>query len=342
MSTAPGHATTPATGGRWRVLWRIAGAVFLLALVAALVLTLRRQDWTVVGTLLARRGGPEVTLLLLASLAVNVLGLGFGFLAWRVILLELGPPVAAASVLRIFVVGFLSKYVPGKVPGMAATARVAHTAGVGLVRLAGAGALSMSLGLLTALTIGLFAGAEVLGDRAGWLLLAPAVLLAVLVWPQAVNRVAHWMLRLMRREPAGRMAAPRPIRLTVAWQSVSWVITGLHLWVLAVAMGAPPLRSLALTVGAFSLATAVGLVAVFTPDGIGVREAVLTAALAVVLPVPAAAVVALASRLVCTVAEIGMGSVALVAVEIARRRSRAATGAAVTKASTTTGDERYV
>lgn len=330
------------SAARRRVLWRIAAVAFVLALAVALVWTLRRQDWTVVGALLARRGGQEVTLLLLASLAVNVAGLAFGFLAWRVILLELGPPVPAAQVVRIFVVGFLSKYVPGKVLGLAATARVAHNGGVGLVRLASAGALSMSLGLLTALTIGLFAGAEVMGDQAGWLALAPAVLLAVLIRPQAVNRVAHWMLRVMRREPADRMAAPRSVRLTVAWQSVSWVITGLHLWVLAVAMGAPPLRSLALTVGAFSLATAVGLVAVFTPDGIGVREAVLTAALAVVLPVPAAAVVALASRLVCTVAEIGMGSVALVAVEIAQRRSRAATGAAGTEASTTTGDEQYV
>jgi len=325
-----------------RLLWRLAGTAFVLALGVFLVLTLRRQDWTVVGTLLAERGAGQVTLLLLGSLATNIVGLVFGFLAWRVILLELGPAVSTARVLRIFVVGFLSKYVPGKLPGLVATAKVANSGGVGLVRLASAGALSMSLGLLTALTVGLFAGVEIMGAQAGWLALAAAVLVAVLAWPQVVNRVSNRILRLTRREPADRMASARSIRLTVAWQSVSWILSGLHLWVLAMALGASPLRSLALCVGAFPLATAVGLVAVFTPDGIGVREAVLTAALTVVLPVPAAAVVALASRLVCTVAEIGMGSVVLVAAEIAHRRSPAPAGVTETKASTTTGDEQYV
>ncbi|MFD0473205.1 lysylphosphatidylglycerol synthase domain-containing protein [Nonomuraea thailandensis] len=113
------------------------------------------------------------------------------------------------------------------------------------------------------------------------------------------------------------------MRLAVTWQSLSWVVTGLHLWPLAIAMGAPASRSLLLCVGAFTLATSVGIAAVFIPDGIGVREAVLTAALSVVLPTPAAAVVALASRLVSTVSEVLLGAAALAIAEYLVRRGRA-------------------
>jgi glycosyltransferase 2 family protein len=56
------------------------------------------------------------------------------------------------------------------------------------------------------------------------------------------------------------------------------------------------------------------------PDGIGVREAVLAAALVAVLPAPAATVVALASRLVCTVSEVVLGAAALAVAEVLHRR----------------------
>jgi uncharacterized membrane protein YbhN (UPF0104 family) len=113
----------------------------------------------------------------------------------------------------------------------------------------------------------------------------------------------------------------------VALQTLSWLVSGLHLWLLAIAMGAPPVRSLALCVGGFGLATVVGLLAVVTPDGLGVREAVLLAVLATVLPVPAATIVALASRLVTTVGEVGLGGAALAVAELMqRRRSTVSTG----------------
>jgi uncharacterized membrane protein YbhN (UPF0104 family) len=88
-------------------------------------------------------------------------------------------------------------------------------------------------------------------------------------------------------------------------------------------MGAAPVRSLALCVGAFTLATSVGMLAIVIPDGLGVREAVLMAALAVVLPAPAAAVVALASRLVSTVSEVALGAAALTVAEVMVRRTPA-------------------
>ncbi|MFF3441217.1 lysylphosphatidylglycerol synthase domain-containing protein [Streptosporangium sp. NPDC002721] len=301
---------------------RVLMAAFALVLVGAVAVALAGQDWSVVSVMLARSDGGRIGLLLAGALLISMAGLGFGYLAWRAVLLELGPPVGEPRVARVFFVTFLSKYVPGKVPGLIAATKVATANGVGFGRLMGTAALSMSLVLLTGLTIGLLAGVHMLGTQVAWLVAAATVLVVVvLVRPQLVNHGARLVLRVLRRPDPARTASSRGIRLAVVAQAVSWLVTGLHLWLLAVAMGADPLPSLGLCVGAFTLATTVGMLTVVLPDGIGVREAVLTAALTVVLPAPAAAVVAVASRLVSTVGEVALGAAALGAAEIVLRRN---------------------
>jgi uncharacterized membrane protein YbhN (UPF0104 family) len=297
-------------------------AAFALAVLTAIVWTMSRLDWSVVGVLFTQRDAGQISLLLGGSLLASLAGLSLGFLGWRVVLLETGPPVSGPRVVRIFFVGFLSKYLPGRVPGMIAATKVATANGVTFARLMTTSALVMSLVLLSGFTVGLLAGVQLLGAQAAWLAGAAVLIVLVLVRPHIVNQGSALLLRLLRRPGAAKAASVRGVRLAVAWQSLSWVVTGLHLWPLAIAMGAPPSRSLMLCVGAFTLATSIGIASVFIPDGIGVREAVLTAALTVVLPAPAAAVVALASRLVSTVGEVLLGAAALATAEYLIRRGR--------------------
>ncbi|AQZ61731.1 hypothetical protein BKM31_09835 [[Actinomadura] parvosata subsp. kistnae] len=304
-----------------RGFWRAVAAVFTVAVVAAIGWSLSRLDWSVVGVLFTRRAAGEMSLLLGCSLLASVAGLSLGFLAWRVVLLELGPPVGEPRVVRVFFIGFLSKYLPGRVPGMLATAKVATSNGITFGRLMTTAALVMSLVLLSGFTVGLLAGVQLLGAQAAWLAGAAVLIAVVLVRPQLVNRGAALLLRLLRRPAAAKAASVRGVRLAIVWQSLSWTVTGLHVWPLAVAMSASPSRSLMVCVGAFTLATSLGIAAVFIPDGIGVREAVLTAALTLVLPAPAAAVVALASRLVSTVGEVLLGASALAVAEYLIRRT---------------------
>jgi len=313
-----------------RALVRALIAVFVLVLVGAVAVALAGQDWSVVAVVLARSDGGQIGLLLAGALLASTAGLGVGFLAWRVVLLELGPPVSGPRMLRVFFVGFLSKYVPGKIPGLIAMTKVATANGVTFGRWMGATALSMSLVILSGLTIGLLAGVHLLGTQVGWLVAAALLIVVVLVRPKLVNEGAYLLLRLLRRPDPAKAASARGVRLAVVVQSVSWLVTGLHLWLLAIAMGAEPVRSLGLCVGAFTLATTVGMLAIVIPDGIGVREAVLTAALTVVLPAPTAAVVALASRLVSTVSEVALGAVALGVAEVMIRRAPASIPAPVT------------
>ncbi|MEU4569107.1 lysylphosphatidylglycerol synthase domain-containing protein [Micromonospora sp. NPDC023956] len=306
---------------RWRLVWRWLGVLFAVAVAVAVVRALRGQDWSVVAVLLARRDGGQVGLLLAGALPAAAVGPLVGMLAWRAILRELGPPVATLRLLRVYLVGFLAKYVPGKLPGLVAAVKVAAANGVSVPRMLVSGTVTTVLVHLTGLTVGLLAGVRVLGDRVVWLALAALPVLVALCWPGLLGRLVALALRLTRRPGPAPAVSGRAVRAAIGWQTLSWLVSGVHLWLLAVAMGADAAAALPLCVGAFALATVLGVVAVVVPDGLGVREAVLVGALASVLPVPSAVAVAVASRLVTTVGEVVVGGVALAVVEVIHRRS---------------------
>ncbi|WP_216592615.1 lysylphosphatidylglycerol synthase domain-containing protein [Verrucosispora sioxanthis] len=141
---------------------------------------------------------------------------------------------------------------------------------------------------------------------------------------------AAWLLALvvslLTGATVGLAAGPEVFGASSGWLLLALLpVAAALIRPLAVAMGAPPLRALPLCLGAFGLGAVAGVIAVFAPDGIGVREVVVTAALSVILPIPVAGVVALVSRVVVTLSELATAGVGLlVAAAIIRRRPAAA------------------
>jgi hypothetical protein len=110
------------------------------------------------------------------------------------------------------------------------------------------------------------------------------------------------------------------VRRAIAAQSLSWLVSGHHLWLLAVVAGAPPGRSYLICVAGFAVATVAGILVMVAPDGIGVREAVLMVGLASVMPLPVATTVVLASRLVTALSDVAVGAVGLAVAQHMHRR----------------------
>ncbi|GAA4452072.1 lysylphosphatidylglycerol synthase domain-containing protein [Phytohabitans houttuyneae] len=313
-------AAEPVRRGRM-LLRRSLMGLMLVATAAFVVLALRGQDWsTVATTLRGQRPGFFASMAALAFLA-NAAGLVATMLSWRATLAGVGERVAAADAARIFYLGQFVKYVPGKVLGLVMSVQMGRSIGVPASRMSAAWLLALMISLLTGATVGLAAGPEVFGASSAWLVLAVLPVVAVLVRPHLVGLGTVLLARIRRRpEPPTALSGPG-IRRAVVAQLAAWLIGGTHLWFLAVAMGAPPLRSLPLCVGAFGLAAIAGVLAVFAPDGIGVREVVVLAALSIVLPVPVAGVVALVSRLVVALSELTTAGAGLLATEVVRRRA---------------------
>ncbi len=287
-------------------------AVFLLAAAIGIGYTLRGQGWHAIGRLWTRDNAG----LLLLSLGANAAGLALGAWSWRRLLVDLGGRVSVRDSARIWAAGMFGKYIPGRLWGMLAHVHMGRGAGVPTGRMAATFLVSFGIVMLTGAGIGTLAVTA--GQWWLWLAVASVPLAVGLARPDLITVVIGWLARLARRPAPDRAVTPAGMRAAIGLALASWAVAGLHVWALAVAAGADPLSALPAGIGGFALGTVAGSAALFLPDGWGARELTQIAALGAVLPLADAGAVALASRIVCIVAEVG-GAAAVMALTFRRK-----------------------
>jgi uncharacterized membrane protein YbhN (UPF0104 family) len=128
---------------------------------------------------------------------------------------------------------------------------------------------------------------------------AAVLTIAVLVWPPTARRLGRLVNATAPLEPLRPTAVFAGAVLTV----LSWGTYGAAFWMLT--RGLVPDTPLPLTaaIGAFTLGYILGVLALFAPGGVGVRELVLIGLLAPFLGSGGAVAVSIASRLLLTVLE---------------------------------------
>ncbi|MEQ4302785.1 lysylphosphatidylglycerol synthase domain-containing protein [Plantactinospora sp. B6F1] len=267
------------------------------------------RRWDEVPAVLGELSVPGV---LLAGLAAVAGGL-CGCLAWRAILADFGADLSLRCAARIFFVGQLAKYLPGKVWPILVQARLGRAYGVPGRASAAASLLAMLVTLGTGLLLTALA-LPVLGRRAvadyWWILLAlpPALLL---LWPALVNRILAVLLRLARREPMPRPLSLRGIGGAVGWSLATWLGYGTHLWLLLADVGAGGPDLLFGAIGAFAGSWSVGFLLAVAPAGVGPREVALPLLLGPTVAGSAALVATVLSRLLLTLVDLLLPAVAI-------------------------------
>lgn len=305
-----------AGGGRLRAVFVTA---FVVVAAGCAAYSLRGQDTAEAAAALAR---PRALGYLAAALALNVAGMLASMLSWRALLAGLGSRLGLLTATRIFFVALLGKYIPGPVWGVLAEVQLGRAVGVPAARMVTAYLLGIAVLILSAFTVGFGAAPALLGWQAVPLVVPLLAAMGCALRPDLVGRVIQRVARLVRVPARPERATRRGMPAAIAASVLSWVLLGLHLWVLALALGAPAGRSLPVCVGGFALATIVGALTLVLPDGVGVREVLLTVALAGVLSVPAAGIAAIASRLCCVATEVGVATAANLVVWARRRGAR--------------------
>jgi uncharacterized membrane protein YbhN (UPF0104 family) len=240
---------------------------------------------------------------LLAAQVLVVAGLLLTAGIWRTVVRGYGHDLPDRPARSIFFVGQLGKYIPGGVWSLGAQAAMATRYAVPPRVTVAVGLVFLGLHLLTAAPVAVL----VLPD-----LDAP---------PLAVALLGAGLLALAASpvvDRAGTWAAGAPLRLGSAVRVrillvmlVVWAAYGAASTLLVPPTGAPTgPGTAALVTGAVAAAYLVGVLVVIAPAGVGAREATLGLLLAPTLGVPAAAAVALLSRLVHTVGDLALAGVA--------------------------------
>ncbi len=301
--------------------WRIAQWIVGGAIIVAAGLHLAR-NWD------ALRSQPLVwdvkPALLVASAIVIWAMYAVLIAAWRAVLHGWGERLDGWTAARIWTVSSLGKYLPGKVWAIAGMALMAQRAGVAGWAATGSAVILQALavaagGAMVALTGTAALESRWPGFRAGLALLLAASLagLALMTWPPFVRRV----LRIARIDAGTVTPGSRAIVGGAVANLVAWGGYGLAFRLLAAGLLPDARLSLGLAVGAFTASYLAGLLFLPAPGGVGVRESVMVLMLQGPLGAGGALALAIASRILLTITELGAAAPFLL---ITRGRTRVA------------------
>jgi len=249
------------------------------------------------------------------------------FLCWKAVLADFGSRVPLSGGMRIFFIGQLGKYLPGKLWPILTQIRLgaeyrvpkrASAAAAGVFML-----LVLGTGLVLAAVTVPFLGGQAFSRY--WWTLAVLPLALAAMHPAILNRGLGLALRLARREPMPRPLTLRGIATAAFWCLPMWALFGVHTWALALDLGSANAVDLYLrSTGVFAASWSIGFLLGPLPAGAGPREAAFILLFGATLPTAQATVIALVSRLLITVGDVAWGLLALLGV----RKPAPADGAA--------------
>ncbi len=239
----------------------------------------------------------------LPTLGISLLFLCGGFvgdvLAWRFITKNPERRLSFAFCLAGTGLSIFTKYVPGKV--LVVLGRAAYTSerrGDPLIPLAGLSLNSQIISVWCGLMIG---ASALIQSEIG----AEWVFLLVLIWlglglviflELPIALLGRLLGRLIPSFVSPGLLPRRRITKVAICYSVYWILHGIGFYFLAVSLHSGPLPLV--LVAAFPLSATVGILALFFPGGLGVREAVITGILySAGLELSEAAGISVASRI---------------------------------------------
>jgi glycosyltransferase 2 family protein len=260
-----------------------------------------------------RQWQPNLMMLLLAMLMLFAIFVIHGWL-WNEIAARLGGvKLGFKSMLRVYFVSSLGRYIPGKIWQIAGLAMLAQRAGMSAVAATGA----MLVGQFGFLTTGLIYLSLILPDWGGQGPVLAAIVLTVLgagfFFVITSTRIGHDLRAALSRRFGQRFGNALMLLDNVQWKDaawwfglyvVTWALIGVA-FVVFVSAFVPLTASQQLHVaGTIAAAYLFGYVALFSPAGLGIREAVMVGLLTQVMPASAALVISVGSRLWFTAGEL--------------------------------------
>ena len=232
---------------------------------------------------------------------------------WRQIVAYLAGPLQTnlGQLPKVFFYSWIGRYVPGKVAYVVGRFVLGRTAGVSGPVLVGSivyeNVLLITTGAAFA-TLTLLPFLAIESESVLPYLALPFVAVggAVVLHPRVLGLIVRLGARLLGRElpEDGWLLTPGRLAKLVALFLVVHLVNGAGFYLLVTSVTSYSPRYLPLAAGAFALAGIVGMVSVFAPAGIGVREGILVAVLQTTMPIELAILVSLIARVWATVIDL--------------------------------------
>ncbi len=160
-----------------------------------------------------------------------------------------------------------------------------------------------------------------------WAALILVVVFFVMINPKIINFFLKRFGKLIKKDDMEiPMTYPDMLKVVLLFVA-NWLIVGAGFYLLSLSIYPDiPLSQMMYVGGVFALSAIIGILSIFAPSGIGVREGIMILGLALILPAGYPEVIAIVSRLWVTVAELLLILIAFVCEQviklIAKKRAK--------------------
>jgi uncharacterized membrane protein YbhN (UPF0104 family) len=248
--------------------------------------------------------------------------------AWYLITLRLKIALSPSETVRTWFYSQLGKYLPGKI--WIFLGRISYYESRGKSKKSTSVALYFEM--VTVLIAGglIFLASHIFWGEIwpfyswrhfGWLILL-FFLGLVSLHPWVLQKILNWVLVKFGREP---------ISLSISYWDVLWIVmvcivawlaggVGFYLFVDSVYPVSP--NYIFFLTGALAISSTLGLIAIFAPSGLGVREGALVYLLSFVMATPVAVIISILTRIWMTLIEIGLTGMIYLLQQLQKRDKR--------------------
>lgn len=201
--------------------------------------------------------------------------------SWRTLLRGWGGALPYPVAVRIWTIANLGRWIPGKVWSVGALSVLASREGVSGTAAAGAAVLGTLLNIGAGFGVAVIMGAEGLdtvypGFRAGALVATVVFIAGVLALPRLLPPVLAWFAAKRGVPLASQQLSARSLWAAAAMNAASWLGYGFAFALFSRGVtpriGSDP----ALFIAVFTASYLIGYLVLFSPGGLGFREAALT------------------------------------------------------------------
>lgn len=269
---------------------------------------------------------------LLLSTFIFVLSYFIQIWAWYLITLKLGIAISISETLGSWFYSQLGKYLPGKVWLLLARFYFYESKGkskkaISIALYFEMVTLIVAGGLICLIALLFFKKGVPLysGNQFWYLVLLLILFLFVFLHPQVLQKILNWALVLFKREPLFLSISYSDVLWILSLCILSWVIGGISFYLFIDSVYPVSSETAIFLTGALAFSTILGIVAIFAPSGLGVREGALVYLLSFLMPPPVAVIISILTRIWMTLIEIGLiGMVYLISRfrKMKERRSR--------------------
>lgn len=241
----------------------------------------------------------------------------FGFFlmfasGWKSIFKGIGISLPFLKGLKIIFYSQLGKYLPGKIWTFAGRMYFCQKIGIPNSKTFLSMVLEIALTTISGILIFLISllfSSRFRMDINPFLLVTVAVLVLVIIHPKVLVRIINFFLRLIKKERVRIDLNFPQICMIMAYYCIIWLCFGIAFYFLINSVTFITPSKIPIITGSFAIASTIGVIALFAPAGLGVREGILSLLLSNFFPLSLAILLSFLCRIWVSVGELLMAGI---------------------------------